>query len=373
MEPTNSLAGYRRYLIRLLAGSDADQGRDLDELQVFGDSECLGTVECGHGRSTLRAKCPRPLESVYVRSADGLLLSSLFIPSSGSRTVHIKTRHHRVEVEATNDAGGTSIRVAATPLILSDGWRRAWAALPGAAFQVLRGRDGGAPRAGRGAWARRVAFAQTVVTLSVALLAGVLVWDRFQADNASLQRTADQAELLLSLSTAQQKRFETLEREVHQQLAGLDRRFEERHTAAMHEAQRVQAEVARLASAKEALVQQVALLEGRQAALVQSLKEQLRVADAKASAHAAAAPLVADAKGETPSPFTFWVSFKEGTPKESIEGLIQDIKGRPGRHEGDWYSVEVTLPKQESRDKLLESVQQRAFVKALKTSLQSGH
>jgi hypothetical protein len=66
---------------------------------------------------------------------------------------------------------------------------------------------------------------------------------------------------------------------------------------------------------------------------------------------------------------TFWVSFQDGTPEESIEQLIQGIRGRKGPSNAGWYPVEVDLPKPQTSDELLESLKKAKIVKAITTSL----
>lgn len=66
---------------------------------------------------------------------------------------------------------------------------------------------------------------------------------------------------------------------------------------------------------------------------------------------------------------SFWVSFQDGTSEESIEQLIQEIKGRKGPNNSGWYSVEVNLPKSQASDELFESLKKTKIVKAITTSL----
>ncbi len=66
---------------------------------------------------------------------------------------------------------------------------------------------------------------------------------------------------------------------------------------------------------------------------------------------------------------TFWISFQDGTPEESIEKLIQEIKGRKGPNNAGWYPVEVDLPKPHTSDELIESLKKAKIVKAIATSL----
>jgi hypothetical protein len=66
---------------------------------------------------------------------------------------------------------------------------------------------------------------------------------------------------------------------------------------------------------------------------------------------------------------TFWVSFQEGTPEESIEQLIQGINGRKGPVNAGWYPVEVNLPKPQTSDEMIESLKKAKIVKAITTSL----
>jgi septal ring factor EnvC (AmiA/AmiB activator) len=72
------------------------------------------------------------------------------------------------------------------------------------------------------------------------------------------------------------------------------------------------------------------------------------------------------------SPFTFWVSFQDGTSEESIQHLIDEIRGRRGSAEAGWYPVEIMPSPPEPPDLFLESLRHAKIVKAVSTTHVAG-
>ena len=68
-------------------------------------------------------------------------------------------------------------------------------------------------------------------------------------------------------------------------------------------------------------------------------------------------------------PFTFWVSFEENTPENSIQDLLKEIHGRPGRVDSGWYNIEVNLPDRQTPDGFVDTLKKSKIVKAVKTSM----
>jgi hypothetical protein len=79
----------------------------------------------------------------------------------------------------------------------------------------------------------------------------------------------------------------------------------------------------------------------------------------------AASTQIAEARPDPQAqPFTFWVTFQEGTSEESIQHLIDEIHGRKGSVNAGWYPVEV--PRLVGPpDRFLESIRQAKIVKAV--------
>jgi hypothetical protein len=68
-------------------------------------------------------------------------------------------------------------------------------------------------------------------------------------------------------------------------------------------------------------------------------------------------------------PFTFWVSFEENTPENSIQDLLKEIHGRSGRVDSGWYNIEVNLPDRQTPDGFVDTLKKSKIVKAVKTSM----
>ncbi|MFO0774444.1 MAG: hypothetical protein U0172_07255 [Nitrospiraceae bacterium] len=77
--------------------------------------------------------------------------------------------------------------------------------------------------------------------------------------------------------------------------------------------------------------------------------------------------MVADARTDA-SPFTFFVSFQDGTTEESIDRWFQELHARKGDADSGWYSVEVPRPAQQPADRFMEGLKDVKIVKAVATS-----
>jgi hypothetical protein len=168
MEPEQDFAEYRE---RLLKGVSAGIRRSVcdaaDPIHVFVNHRRIGVLDGTGVETTLRAQTDVRIDSVQLRSEDGVLLGGLFAPVYGFRTSRISLMRDTIELRVQNYAQGGSVRAVCIPA--PSFWRRARRGLVGVA-------DSAAPRpvtfAGSGV--RTIAFTQ--VLLAVALVG--LVADR---------------------------------------------------------------------------------------------------------------------------------------------------------------------------------------------------
>lgn len=139
-------------------------------------------------------------------------------------------------------------------------------------------------------------------------------------------------------------------------------------------------EVHQLMTSREVLNREIAALKSRE--IEQGLKQQAVVlarilspqekdgAEGKTAEITVlpAASTSAEVREEETRPFTFRVSFQDGTSEENIERLIRTIHGRLGHTNSGWYTVEVPLPKPQTPEGFMESLRREKIVKALSLS-----
>lgn len=139
-------------------------------------------------------------------------------------------------------------------------------------------------------------------------------------------------------------------------------------------------EVQHLMTSREVLNREIAALKSRE--IEQGLKQQAVVlarilspqekdgAEGKTAEITVlpAASTGAEVREEETRPFTFRVSFQDGTSEENIERLIRTIHGRLGNTNSGWYTVEVPLPKPQTPEGFMESLRREKIVKALSLS-----
>jgi predicted lactoylglutathione lyase len=159
-----------------------------------------------------------------------------------------------------------------------------------------------------------------------------------------LGRTAkDQKQQLTRIRRA----VEGLAQEQQQFSASVETRVFAELSRATTDRERMRDQLQSLTVAKDAMRKDIAVLETR--AQVAEIRQETQV-----------------------RPFMFWVSFQDGTPKESIDSLIREIDGRTGQINAGWYNVEVSLPQPQTADSFVESLKKATIVKAVKTSLNTS-
>ena len=168
MEREGDLTDYRSRLLNAVkAGTSRSACGTSDLIQVFVNQRRMGLLDGNGGEATLQIQTDVHIDSVQVRSEDGVLLGGLFASEYGFKISRIPLMRDTIELRVQNYAQGGSVSALLIPA--PSLWRRARLALVGMA-------DSGAPRpvtfARSGMWA--IAFTQ--VLLAVALV--VLIADR---------------------------------------------------------------------------------------------------------------------------------------------------------------------------------------------------
>lgn len=423
------LGAYRQGLIETLLGQVRRRRREKpSSLQVFANQESIGTADCERCDVSFKAvhqgKAIRMLE---VRSETGLVLGSLFPREAGTTQATFAGGRYTLVVTVNNRPDGGSVQVVYQRAVglTSRLWdfARKLAAKPllhpgGIAPSRQESYEG--PSRGLGALvgSRSLALAQILMVLVVPFLTVELLRDRLgsqQDDTAHSWQDAitKQQHMLMQLAEAQDRAVRTIETQQHGlaqvsealasltrsqeqflvQLAavqqGMSRRskdVEERLTLALQgvEAERshLQRQIRELAEAKQILTAAAAKPQSNERDAGSKPTQPAGTAsppqpknpDAGKGANVSLAPSgsqpqVAEAKRDPQgSPFTFWVSFHDGTPEESIDHLIHEINGRRGTVDDGWYNVEVVLPQPETPDRFLKSLQNTKIVKALTIS-----
>ncbi|MGQ0812536.1 MAG: hypothetical protein ACT4OO_15115 [Nitrospiraceae bacterium] len=411
MEPDVQLSDYRTRLLETLEDHSSHRHRERsDFLQVFVNHARVGTLDCRRGSPAFTyADGERVIETIEIRTEAGTLVGGLCAPEIGMRTACSSLSGHALEISVHNQQERGSARVAYQPASAR------WGRLQQAAENLAAGLSGLRP-VGL-AWPRTLAAAQICVT-AVALF---LITDRWmdrtaqshleksssveaaiRDDMRSLeQKLAQFTETQTAVAQTQQQHIAKLQHtlntvtQTQQQLAagvmtvqrevndkkGVGREVDHLTRLLMSkvdaERDQVHKELKTLTAANEGLTKQLSALEGSN----QELKNRLKSAgldvskvsvppekDIVIAEKATPPPQVAEARRDNPAqPFTFWVSFQDGTSEESIDHLMQEIHGRKGANNAGWYDVVVSLPQPQPADGVLESLKHAKIVKAVTT------
>lgn len=403
MEQDGQLSAYRQRLLdALLEHPKRRRQEDPGSLQVLVDQECVGILDCDAGTPTLLSvHRSRPVRTVEIRTAAGLLVGGLCLQEVGVKVARFPVGAHTLELTVHNWPEGGSVKLA---YLAAPAWRRRLLA----AF--ARGTPGASrARLPENAWIGGLVMAQAVLAVAVVLLWGDRVRDR-AADQAVLSSTTSvmtaptastealarseqrvaqfaeaQAELLRTLR-AQQAELAQVQQTVRA-MSGTQRRVGahvtkieqrvrdlkeqnadtlQRHvltelSRAYSERQKIQEQVLALKAEKDALADAMSALEARNLELAQSLQRREGMI---AKVLPGPEPVRPGAQ-----PFTFFVSFQDGTSEENIERFLQELHGRRGPITSGWYSVEVTLPGPQTPDGLFESLKKAKIVKAITAKL----
>ncbi|GIW54090.1 MAG: hypothetical protein KatS3mg082_0494 [Nitrospiraceae bacterium] len=419
MEQDGLLSEYRQRLLDALKTHSIRRRREEpDLLQVFVNQERVGTVACSATEPTFAfSSRERIVHSVEIRTEDGVLVGGLCAPEFGIRSARVPLSRDAIEITVHNRMDGGSVRVSykAAPAL----WHRVRQAAVSLAFGVSR------PGPRELAWPRVLVLTQVVLAAAVVVLwtdrmtgwlkpeppvmpasqVSALVSatqahvDRLRQDVAQLAEAQTEA---LETVQSQRQELEQLQRtlaavaEIQQKLNDsvltVRKDLGNRNKAVSREVEhltrlllsradlereQLRHELRTLTAANEALSKQMATLESSNQELKNRLKSagvdvsKTVPASSETSAVAgkpkdtAASTQIAEARPDPQAqPFTFWVTFQEGTSEESIQHLIDEIHGRKGSVNAGWYPVEV--PRLVGPpDRFLESIRQAKIVKAV--------
>lgn len=426
MEPEQDLAEYRERLLNSMkAGVRRSTCGASDAIQVFVNQRRVGLLDGAGAEATLQVQTDARIESVQLRSEDGVLLGGLSAPEYGFRTTRIPFMRDAMELRVQNYAQGGSVSAVFIPA--PSLWHRARRALAGVA-------DAAVPRPTTvvAPGMRAVAFTQVLLAVALVGLAADRMTGWMTPERTPLPVTvtpaaapwavplAEVAKLerqLLELSQMQAKAVDTIQTQ-QQGMAQLQRtmaklsstqetvassvltvkqEMEQRRKGAGRDADRMtrvlmskahseqeqlEAEIHSLTVANDRLSNELSQLDQHN----QELKKRLQSAGvdvSKATVLDREKPMVArqNEAVQPPNtsqvaeaqpipqhpPFLFWVTFSEGTSQEIIDQWVREVRGRKGAVSEGWQAVEI-VPPAEPMDRFLDQIKQTKIVKAVRVS-----
>jgi hypothetical protein len=421
MESERDFAEYRVHLLnRMKAGARRSACGGSDPVHIFVNQRRVGLLDGAGAEGTVQIQSQAQVDSVQLRSEDGVLLGGLSAPAYGYISRRIDLTSDAVELRVHNTAQGGSVTAVFLPA--PSVWRRARHA-----WEDLFDRAVPRPAAFAGTGVRTLVFAQ--ILLAVGLLG--LVSDRAtgwlspvhpplsvtQVEApwaASLTDVTKLEQQLIELSRIQAKAVETIQaqqqglaqiqrtvakvsstqeavasgvltvkQEMEQRRKGAgrdpDRMARVLMSKALSEQEQLEAEIHSLVIANERLARERTQLEQHNQELHRRLKtagtdvSKAVVQDREPSVVAQQSalsqlPQVADAKAvSSPPSFLFWVTFSEGASQDSIDQWVRDMHGRKGTLSEGWQAVEI-VPPAEPMERFLNRLKQAQIVKAVRVS-----
>lgn len=421
---------YREALLTSLRGRMGRRGGRVEVFQVFVNQESVGTLDGrGVGTSRMSVNRARAIQTVEIRSESGELVGGVCLQDFGRKAARFSVGRSVLDVSVHNRPGGGTVTVALETVFPV--WSRILARLAASVSRLGSGLAAMRPSL----WAPvQVVVVLAVVFLladrfterwevheaTVQELSSVTkpVEARLEANRRetklalarqerALEQVAQMQDDTAQKIKAQQQAVAELQRAVEavaqrqQQLSvavkaavsndrawrAIEERLEKTLGSIESDRERVFDHIFHIADAQERLTRQQQKLEHDMVSLqnreLRTSLESQAVAVAKmlsaqeASKGATVVEAVAEPAGgskQEPKAYlvTFWVSFQDGTPEESIDQFLKDIHGRKGPGNAGWYPVEIDLPKPQATDELLESLKKTKIVKAITTSLNSA-
>jgi len=421
MEPEYDFTEYREHLLKSMkTGSRRSACGASDPIHIFVNHRRVGLLDGAGAEATLQVQSETHIDSVHLRSEDGVLLGGLSAPNYGFRSSRIALTRDAVELRVHNTPQGGSVSAVFLP---APGlWQRARRA-----FDGLSGSAAPRPTAFAGTGMRAIAFTQVLLAIALvglaadrltgwmtpaqqplsvtqteapwaAPLAEVLKLERQLVELSQIQAKAVDtiqtqqewmAQLqrtMAKLSSAQEtvaSSVLTVKQEMEQRRKGPGRDDERLTRVLMSKAlsaqEQLEAEIHSLMIANDRLSRERALLEQSN----QELKKRLTSTGLEVSQTAAPErekpvvaqqsappqlPQVAEARPAMQQPpFLFWVTFSEGTSQDSIDQWVHDMHGRKGAQSEGWQAVEI-VPPTEPMERFLDQIKQTKIVKAVKVS-----
>lgn len=424
MEHEPDITDYRA---RLLDGLHVRGRRSAcvasDPIQVFVNDRRVGVLESGRIETTLQVQSHERIDTVQLRSEDGVLLGGLSGPEYGYRTGRITLSRDTINLRVHNGSQGGSLSAAFIPA--PSLWHRAWQTLTDGAHVP-------APHPARTVipGLKAVAFAQVLLAVLVMGLAAdrIVAWRtpertpppvtpkeapwaaplaevtkleqqlgelaRMQAKAVETIQTQQQgmAQLqrtMAKLSSTQEtvaSSVLTVKQEMEQRRKGsgrdIDRMTRLLMSKAQTEQEQLEAEIHSLTVANDRLSKEMADLAQNNQDLKKKLKsagldiskatvsdrDKPMVARQSETNLSSQPPQVAEARPNAqPQPFLFWVTFSEGTTQESIDQWLREVQGHKGPLSEGWQEVQI-VPPSVPPDRFLEQVRGAKIVKAVRTS-----
>lgn len=425
MDQEPDLESYRSRLLDTLIDTKQRSGWSCsDRVQVYVNEQRVGLLEGATADSKLHVQSHERIDTVHLRSEDGVLLGGLSAPEYGFRTSRISLSSDSIELRVHNTAAGGSLNAAfvSAPSL----WSRTWTMLAGAVGMISVQPPQGRVIPG----IRAVAFTQVLLAMAVAGLVAERVVGpdtsapaptpmtqvtRTEAPWAAPLAEVEKLEQQLSqLARMQAKVVETVELQQQgvsqlQQLLSkvsssqesvvasvltVQQEIEKRQGSAAREADRpttrLHASKARVEEGQlEAAIRSLTFDNDRLSSEVvgleqynEDLKRKLLsagldvskggdVSQGRVSARQPEGvqlpPLPQLAEGGASStqtqPFMFWVTFSEGTSQESIDKWVHEMKGHKGAVNEGWQEVRI-VPPTVPPDRFLEQIRGEKIVKA---------
>lgn len=409
MEHERDLEEYRACLLKALTVSAHRSACSAsDPIHVFVNERRAGLLDGAGAETSLQLQSHVRIDTIQLRSEDGVLLGGLSAPEFGFRTSRIALLRDTIELRVHNTAQGGSVSAIFMPA--PSLWRRTWRTLAGVADAADR-----RPVRGMLPGVQTVALTQAllaivVVGLAASQMTGWMTQERARSPvtpaeipwAAPLTNVVKLEQQLGELAQMQAKAVDTIQTQQQgmAQLQGaitklsstqeavassvltVRREMEKRQKGQGHDVERVtrllmtkaqteqeqlEAEIHSLIVANDKLSKDMAELEQHN----QDLKKRLKSAGqevSKAIVSDRDKPMVARQEdGAHSQPFLFWVAFGEGTSQKSIDQWVRKVRGQKRAVSGGWQEVEIVSPTIPP-DRFLEQIRQTKIVKAVRIS-----
>lgn len=421
MGQVEDLERYRSRLLESLTDrSSRSLRRSAGPIQIYVNERRVGELEGAGSGTMLQVQCVDHIETVQLRTEDGVLLGGLSAPEYGFRKDRIGLSADAVELCVHNMAQGGSLSALFMPA--PSLWSRSWKNIGDIAGLLAARRPDTAIVHGM----RTVAFAQALVAVAVVGLvadrlttwvvpepttAPVIQSEALPAsqivETAKIEQQLDEVvrmqeklgdtlgsqqkglaqlqQAMAKLSSTQESvetSVQTVRQELEKQQALVASREVERavhqpsNKAQMRQGQ-IETAIRSLTVDNDRMSKEIAGLERYN----QDLKNKLLAAgltpskgvDAQADkplAHEAEVmptaqqpQVVQGAQSGQAQPFLFWVTFNDGTSQERIDQWVHEMKGHKGALNEGWQEVQI-VPPSVPPDRFLEQIKEDKIVKA---------
>lgn len=187
MEQEHNLSDYRARLLNALqVGGRRSAGGASDQVQVFINDRRVGLLNGGGTETRFQLISLAHIDSVYLRSEDGVMLGGLSAPEYGYRSCRIPLSGDMIELRVQNNPQGGSVNAIFIP---AHGLcHRAWQTLTGMVAAIVR-RPASAIIPGM----RAVAFTQVLLAIAVIGLASDRMTGWLTPEHAALPVTPKEA------------------------------------------------------------------------------------------------------------------------------------------------------------------------------------